>query len=545
VTDTATDFAQYQAALKKLRGMAPVQKAQPLAKITEACLQAEATQDMLKFNDYTWQLNSPYLAGRHTIEIAQALDDAIARFYQGKSTYMIVTLPFRHGKSQIVSRSFPPYVFGRLQEYEPEIILSTYGQDLSDEMSRDAQEIVKSEEYKELFPTITIDPRRAGVQNWRINDSNAKLTAVGLQGAAIGKGAHVLIIDDYLKGRENATSEVIRNKTWQGFIDLMTRLAPVHIVAILATRWHVDDVIGRIQNKNNPKHEDFQPSFPKFNVLKYPARYDDGSYLFPERMGEDWYKTQFGTLPPFRIASELQGDPTIPGGNMIKTDNIHFNAEMPDDLLYCRSWDLASTEQERNSDDPDYTLGLCVAVRQQIVRDLMGKTILDDEGEPTKILTIYIEDGRYCREEAPRRDALIRATALEDGAEVWQGTESVAGYKDKYTILKKTLEGVRVVRKITLRGDKVTRAAILEPVFLVGNVYINGHPDEDPWVALLIKHLSEFPNGAHDDGVDALVNGVSLCLQRYAEYGMTGEVGESQQNKPYHGGDDLWDKAAV
>lgn len=532
-------FDEYQALLKRLRGLAPVQKAEVGNQMAMACMQSEACNSVLHFNAYTWQLNEAYLAGRHTTETAAALDRAVERFENGQSTYIIVTIPFRHGKSQIVSRSFPPYVFGKLRAHEPEIILSTYGQDLSDEMSRDAQDILKSAEYKSLFQGVQVDPKRGGVQNWRIDESNAKLTAVGLQGAAIGKGAHVLLVDDYLKGRENAESERIRAKTWQGFVDLMTRLAPVHIVVVLATRWHVDDVIGRIKNRNNPKSDDYKPEFPKFDELHFPARYEDGTYLFPERMGEAWYRTQFGTLPPFRVASELQGDPTVPGGNMIKTANIHYNAEMPNDLAYVRAWDLASTEKERNTDDPDYTFGLCVSVRQMVVRDLMGKTIPDDSGDPVKIYHIYIEDGKYCREEAPKRDALIRATALEDGAEVWQGTESVAGYKDKYTLLKKTLDGVRVVRKITLKGDKVVRASVLEPIFLMGNVYINGNITDDLWVEKLIKHISEFPNGAHDCGVDALVNAFNLALQRAAESGVSSGV------STVNGDDPLWGGAAV
>lgn len=541
MTQTGCDalFEQYKADLAALRSLPPVVMKQHDNQFAIGCAQTMARESVLHFNAYTWRLNEPYLAGIHTLEISGALDTAIRRFEAGQSTYLIVTLPYRHGKSQLISRSFPPYVFGRLARYEPEIILSTYGQDLSDEMSRDAQDILKSEEYQQLFPGIAIDPKRSGVQNWRIDQSNAKLTAVGLQGAAIGKGSHVLIVDDYLKGRANADSEPIRTKTWGGFIDLMTRLAPVHIVVVLATRWHVDDVIGRIKNYNNPDHEDYNPSFPVFDVMHYPARWDDGTYLFTERMSEAWYETQFGTLPPFRIASELQGDPTVPGGNMIKTGDIHYNAEMPDDLLYVRAWDLASTEEERNSDDPDYTFGVCVAVRQTTVRDLQGRTIQDDMGDPVKIYHIYIEDGKFCREEAPKRDALIRATALEDGADVWQGTESVAGYKDKYTILKKTLEGVRVVRKITLKGDKVTRAAMLEPVFLAGNVFINGNRKDDRWVDLLVKQLEEFPNGAHDDAVDALVHAVNLAIIRSNEAGLgQGAVSAS-------GDDLLWGGAAV
>ncbi len=528
------DIATYQRGLDYLRGLPP----EELANEKNASLMALTTElartSFLCYVAYTWQMSETFKVGPHTRAIADEIDDAIEKYERGESSYIIVTLCFRHGKSQLISRQFPGYVLGRLKQSQPEIILSTYGQDLSDSMSRDAQNIIKSDEYQQLFPMIKLDPREQGVTSWRIEGSNSKLASTGLGGAFIGKGAHVLILDDYLKNREAAESETIRDKAWNGFTDLMTRIAPVHIVVILATRWHVDDVIGRVLNNNNSQHEDYKPAFPKFSLKKYAARDDDkfhslpdnptdeqkrACYLFPERMGVQWYETQFGTLSAYRAASELQGDPSIPGGNMIKTGRVKFNATMPEDLQYCRSWDLASTEKERNSEDPDYTFGICMAVREQMVRDLQGKAIKNDKGEPAKIYHLYIEDGVYCRGEAPERDRLIRATALEDGPEVWQGVEAVAGYKDTFTVLKAILYGIRVVRKIMLKGDKVTRGSKWEPTFEVGNVHFNGHPNTHPWVALVMKHINEFPNGAHDDAWDSIVNGAELCLIRNAEAG--------------------------
>jgi len=511
-----TPFDKYQNALKNLREMDPRTRKHHL--IEEGCLQASARSSFLHFNAFTWQESDKYVTGRHTVEVAAALDKAVNNFKQGKSTYLVVTLPFRHGKSQLISRAFPPYVLGRLQEEEPEIILGTYGQDLSNDMSRDAQNIIRSPEYKELYPSVNIDPRKGGVEEWRVENSRAKLKATGLGGGFIGKGAHVLIVDDYLSGREHAESEKRRNTAWAGYTDLITRLAPVHIVIILATRWHVDDVIGRIKNKNDKRHEDYEPAYPKYEIMHYRAREEDGTYLFPERYSKSWYGVQFGSLTPYRVAAELQGEPEIPGGKRIKTGSVHFNAVMPDDLLYVRSWDLASSDAEREGDDPDYTFGICVAVRVKRAMDLQGKTIRDSTGDPVEFYDIYIEDGKFCRAEAPRRDKMIRSAALEDGPEVWQGIESVAGYKDKYTTLKAILKGIRIVRKITLKGDKAARAAVLEPPFEAGNVYVDGNMS-DPWVNLLFKHLNQFPSGTHDDGVDALVNAFELALTRWEEGG--------------------------
>jgi predicted phage terminase large subunit-like protein len=538
---TPDTFKKYQDRLKQKRELTPAKKAEVKNQAATSCLQAMARQSGLHFMEYCWQQpNNPMVVGRHTREINTILDKAIENFKNGISSYISIAVPYRHGKSDASSRFLPARFVGEFPD--DSVIVGTYGAGLSEKFSRDTKRIMEGEPYKELYET-RLSKKTDSARVRAIENHNGEMIYVGADGGATGNGASLLVIDDFFKNRKEAESETLRNSRWESFSnDFFSRIAPVHIVIVLNTRWHVDDISGRIKNRNDKDHEDFDPLFPKFKQIVFPAMYEDGTYLFPERFDDHWYQVQFamlGGVNSYAANCLLQGDPTTLGVKFIKTDKIKYTAEMPDDIFYVRSWDLASTEEERNSDDPDYTFGICVAVRQNIARDLLGKTIFDDSGDPARVYQIYIEDGKYCREEAPKRDALIRMTALEDGAEVWQGTESVAGYKDKYTTLKKTLEGVRVVRKITLKGDKVIRASVLEPIFLMGNVYINGNASDDPWVAMLIKHISEFPNGAHDDGIDALVNGFNLALQRASEAGI------SSGAATINGDDPLWGGAAV
>ena len=533
-------FAKYQALLKKQRGLAPVQKANVKNQVLMAGLQSTARQSGLHFMEYCWQQpNNPLVVGKHTREIADILDNAMENFKNGISTYISIAVPYRHGKSDQSSRFLPARFVGEFPDEN--VIVGTYASSLSEKFSRATKRIMDSDAYKELYET-RLSKKTDSSKVRAIENHNGEMIYVGADGGATGNGASLLVIDDFFKNRKEAESETLRNSRWESFSnDFFSRLGPVHIVIVLNTRWHVDDISGRIKNRNDESHDEYDPLFPKFEQVVFPAMNEDGTYLFPERYDNHWYQVQFamlGGVNSYAANCLLQGDPTTKGGNMIKTEHINYNAEMPDDLFYVRAWDLASTEEERNSQDPDYTFGICLAVRQKTVRDLLGKTILNDTGEPVRIYSIYIDDGKYCKEEAPKRDAMIRATALEDGAEVWQGTESVAGYKDKYTLLKKALDGIRVVRKITLKGDKVIRASVLEPIFLMGNVYINGSQN-DPWVAMLIKHISEFPNGAHDDGIDALVNAFNLALQRASESGV------SSGTSTINGDDPIWGDTAV
>jgi predicted phage terminase large subunit-like protein len=451
-----------------------------------------ARRSHLEFMRYTWRSTFPLIVGRHTEQIAARLDKALEDLEQGISSYLIFVVPFRHGKSDLISRYFPPDALGRNPDLE--VILATYGASLSEELSRDAREIVRSEEYQALFPETRLSPHSQSVQTWSIDGRRGKVRAIGIEGSATGKGADILIVDDYLKGRKEAESQVQRDTIWANFTDnLMTRLAPAHIVVILATRWHKDDLIGRIFDRMaDPEVEDF----PQFEVHHFRARQEDGSYLFPARFSEKWYRRMFSVLGEYGSAALLQGEPHLRGGNMIKIGGIRFVEKMPAGLLWVRYWDLASTEEERTGDDPDRTVGARVAV-----------------AEWKGALWLFVDDVRWCRAEAPERDKLIRETALADGRGVWQGIEANGGYKDAASTLHKVLKGLSIVYPITVHQDKVVRAGDVEPIFDAAHAVFR----KAWWNGETVAELADFPAGEHDDRVDAITGGFALALKRYQQ----------------------------
>jgi predicted phage terminase large subunit-like protein len=221
------------------------------------------------------------------------------------------------------------------------------------------------------------------------------------------------------------------------------------------------------------------------------------NYLFPQRFSRKWYENMFAILGNYSAAALLQGDPVIKGGNIFEVEKIKYinEDELPDGLLWSRGWDLASTEDERDSDDPDYTAGTLAAVR------------IDSNDRKH----LYVRDSIWCRAEAPARDAMIKNKAKADGAGINQNIESVGGYKDAFTTLKKVLKGTCVVNKVTVNKDKVVRASELEPIFEAGNVYfVRGY-----WNSPMVDELADFPGGAHDDKVDSLVIAYNAALQRW------------------------------
>lgn len=434
--------------------------------------------------------------GIHSRALGDRLTQAVDDFKRGQSTFLAVKIPFRHGKSDDISRAFPAYALGELREYDPDVIISSYGADLSETFSRKVKQIVNSDAYRELYPDVKIDPRRDAINQWAISDSTGEVSAVGVRGAITGKGGHVIVLDDFFKSREEAESEVFRDRVWDGIKDnIMTRRAPVCIFILCATPWHIDDPFARITKAMRD-----DPEFPRFDTLTFPAEsstYPTG-YLFPERYPADWYRTQRATLGPYGAAGLLDCNPEVRTGGLFNVENIIYHDSIDDfpAISYRRGWDLASTEKQRTSNDPDYTVGA-----------LCGGQF-DARGR----LEVWIKDCVYCREEAPKRDALITDTVCDDGPGVPVKIEAVAGYKDAYTTMKNKLRGIAMVHRVGAVRDKVSKLGFLEAPFDAGNV----HMLRAPWNSFLVSQFRTFPNG-HDDGPDA----VYVALEDFSR-GQTG-----------------------
>jgi phage terminase large subunit-like protein len=437
---------------------------------------------MLPFLQAVWWGRKALLIGRHTQAIADELTAACDALLRGESTFLLIAVPFRHGKSDLVSRAFPAFVLGRLSELNPDMIMSGYGDSLVRGFSRDVKRIIRSPAYRAIFPNITLERGANRYDSWSVSGSTGVVTATGLGGSITGKGGDVIILDDYCRKREEAVSLVYRDKVWESFqADLMTRRAPASIVIVCATPWHVDDLRGRIKKEMREN-----PDFPQFKDIRFPAKNADGSWLFPERFPGKWYLTQYAALKK-QAAGMLDCDPQVEGGNRFTVDGVKFHnnpAEFPA-TRFIRCWDLASSAKERDKDDPDWTVGILLAVTYV-----------------SRVPHLWIKDIVAIQAEAPRRDALIQATARAESG-VTQHVEAYGGYKDAYTTLKNVLNGICVVKPSHLPADKSAKAAPLEPLFDAGNVHLM----RASWNETLLRQFREFPEGSHDDYVDPVAIG--------------------------------------
>jgi predicted phage terminase large subunit-like protein len=423
-----------------------------------------------------------YVFGQHTLSVLNRLDRATKDFERGISSNLVITIPFRHGKSDIVSRRFPPWFLGR--NPESEVILACYSDHLARDLSRKARQCFA--ESSKLFGAM-LSRESSAVDHWEIAGHRGNMSATGLGGSIVGRGAHCLIIDDYLKNREEAESQRIRDKQWDSFNDdLRTRLAPVHVIVVCANRWHEDDLVGRMLNRCNPSHKDYDKDAPVFEEMRFPMLNEDtGEWLFRQRFPKSWYREQWSNLSTYARNSLAQQNPQPRQGNLLRADCVVLLDEEEFEkrtrgARWARGWDLASTKKELIKPDPDYTVGTKAAFHRGCV---------------------YVSDVKRGQWRATQRDENIKNCALADGQNVPVYVECVAGYTDTFDRVENALSGKAVVRKYTPVVDKVARATNYESYFELKQVFLR----KADWNAAWIQEFNSFPNGKHDDQVDSLV----------------------------------------
>jgi predicted phage terminase large subunit-like protein len=444
----------------------------------------------LDFVRSVWNHSEPFVVGRHTRVICDRIDRAITEYREGRSTFLVVTVPFRHGKSELLSRTLPPHWLGLFPSTE--VLLATYGQDLATTLSRSARTIVNGEAFRAWAPDVEVSSESAAAARWSIEGRGGLMSAVGFGGGMSGRGYALGLVDDFFKNKDQAESQSTRNLVWESFRnDFLTRRAPVAVTIVLTTRWGKDDPVGRLQ-----KAMAADEKFPHFEVIKFPAMDDayPGGVLFPERFPREWYEAQKATLGSVGFACLMQQEPVAVTGNLFRVDRVKTikKASVPSGLRWVRCWDVASSTKQVAKDDPDYTAGVLMATVQRPRAN----------GLPPEPV-VYVATSYRGRWEAPERDRRIRAVAETDGRGVRIGLECVAGYKDTLTRFRELFKGTRTVQPIVPTTDKVVRWEPLMAVVEAGNFYVV----EGDWNAEYLDEMAEAPHGTHDDQLDATAGG--------------------------------------
>jgi predicted phage terminase large subunit-like protein len=412
-----------------------------------------------------------YTHAPHLEELDQALMDVAhyVRTGNGGPSHLIVEMPPRHGKTLTISRFFPPWVFGGSPEKR--VILASYGASLANKNSRFARNMVNAPRYRSTFPGVQLASDSKSADAWDIEGHEGGMDAVGVGGGVTGKGGHIIIVDDPVKSREEAESPVYRDKVYNWFNDdLYTRREPGAAVIVVMTRWHQDDLVGRLM-RDDPD---------TWQVLSLPAISPDGGALWPGRYPLKELRAIETRLGPYSWSALYQQQPTPAEGGLFKRE--YFEPLMDVTMLppmqhAVRYWDLAMSAKT----SADYTVGVKIG-----------------QGG----------DGHYYVLDVVRRQLewgdvvpFMAETMLADGQTVSQGIEE-AGYMSRavqdlngdYRLHNHGIFGYRVDK------DKVTRALPVAAKAASNTLHIVAAH----WTGAFLDEVCSFPKAAHDDQVDAL-----------------------------------------
>lgn len=266
--------------------------------------------------DFCIATNPNYIPAYFHERIAEELENIEKK---GDEDYkvLLVFVPPRHGKSELCSIGFPAWYLGR--NPTKEIITVSYSAELAQDFGSKTRTVVNSEAYKLIFNVELKEDEQAKAK-WRTNQSGS-YTSVGVGGAITGRGANVLLFDDPIKNREEAESEVYREKVWQFFTSTaFTRLEPKGVVVVILTRWHIDDLAGRILK--NPELS------KRAKVIHYPAIRNEKP-LWGERFNLEALQEIKNTIGPYDWNALYQGNPIASENQEFKPDWFRYEDIQP------------------------------------------------------------------------------------------------------------------------------------------------------------------------------------------------------------------------
>ncbi|MFT9071094.1 MAG: terminase family protein, partial [Acetobacter orientalis] len=220
-----------------MKNLQPLHRQASQTAQNELATRKQARTSLLGFTHYTMP---DYRCGPHHALLCQKLE-AVA---QGHITRLMVFMPPRHGKSELVSRRFPAWYLG--QHPTRQVIAASYGATLAQDFGRSVRNLVTTQPFQALFPGVKLAPDSAAKDVWHTAQGGS-YTAAGVGGGLTGKGAHLAIIDDPIKDRQEAESPARRLAVWAWYrAVLRTRLMPGGAIVLVMTRWSPDDLAGRL-----------------------------------------------------------------------------------------------------------------------------------------------------------------------------------------------------------------------------------------------------------------------------------------------------------
>jgi predicted phage terminase large subunit-like protein len=423
----------------------------------------------------------PYVMPRHL----QVLNLWLHELEKGKRQRIMVNMPPRHGKSETISKWLPFWWLCKHPTHR--IILVTYGSEFAAEWGEKVRSLVL--EHGAQFG-LELDTSSSAKDFWKLK-SGGSMATVGAMGPLTGRGANLLIVDDLLKNSEEAASEVMREKMWEWWwTTAYTRLEPKAKVCVLGTRWHVDDLLGRLEKQ----HKD---GILDWDIMKFMAQAEEGDplgrqpgeWLWPERYDPEAMEIKKKGTPPKAWSALFQQNPIPGSGSGVKREywKFYYAGHPPETDIQIQSWDLAFKDLATS----DYCVG-----------QIWGRRGVD----------IYLLD--QIRE---RMDAPETIYAIKNWAKIFPRAKAklIEEKANGPAVIQMLQHEVGGIMPVKTKESKDARLQAVIPYIAAGNVYLPGKKDLSgkwepayPWVSEFIEECAAFPEGKNDDMVDSMSQGL-------------------------------------
>lgn len=491
------------------------QRDEELKALEEILARKMARNNLTDFSRYVWETEP----ARHHRVLNQKLDKLI----ETPRSRLIVCAPPGSAKSHYCSKVLPSYIVGKANnKLGTQLISCSNTANLAEGFGRAIRDKISSQRFKNVFPEAILDTSNSSSGSWGTTN-HATYFSIGVGGTITGKRADYLILDDLLKGREEAESPTQRQKVFEWFLDdAMTRLKPTGSVIMIATRWHEDDPIGRLLEMDKKRGK------PLWEVVSFeaicehpendPLNRKVGEALWPEwqtiddlnRIREDyalnknmrsWY-------------SLYQQKPTPVEGNMVGRSWFkRYDLEKKlkdkkwlDSLRIIQSWDTATTGDPKN--DPS----VCVTIGITPERDYYLLSCESHHAEYPELERLLYRLARnwsfkqfFKAEEWPAKAVLVEDT--NHGRSLLQSHKSRAPF-DLIAVPAKKKGG----------SDKEIKFSSCTTIFEAGRFYV---PDGLEWAEEYIEELISFPGSKRDDRVDATSNLLNWADRYRGQRGMS------------------------
>jgi predicted phage terminase large subunit-like protein len=505
---TKDDFTQEEIdyMLEHLDEFAPeeqteiVQIADTLEKRTDS---KRCREDLIEFCK---KMQPDYKVGKHH----RVLGDLLMDLADGKKDRVCVNIPPRHGKSQLVSIYFPAWFLGRYPNKK--VLMVSHTTDLAVDFGRKVRNIIDSPAYREVYPTITLASDNKSAGRWNTN-LGGEYYACGVGSALAGRGADLLLVDDPHNEQDiiNGNFDVFE-KAYEWFTyGARTRLMPGGRVAIIQTRWHLDDLTGRVTRDMSMNEGSDQ-----YEVVEFPAILEVENkvthQIEQKALWSEFYTLEAllrtkASMPLFQWNAQYQQNPTSEEASVVKRDwwKIWEGEDAPKCEYIIMSLDAAAETSNRS----DFTALTTWGVFENEEEDNYGIILLNS----IKIRVEFPE---------------LKKLAMEEYTE-WEPDAFIVEKKSNGTALYQELRrtGI-VVQEYTPHrgsGDKLARLNSVADIVMSGLVWV----PQTRWAEELVEEVAGFPFMSHDDLVDSTV----MALMRFRQGGFIRLPSDEPEEQKY------------